>query len=162
MSDLNIFAQKRSTIAMTKKYKLIFFFIICSLNLNVFLTHFPKSNIKTFLSRKPLGKRNGKKWSQIWKLLLIKSVKLLRAKKIILGKFCLTSRIFVDIGETIRIGQEIFWLPFAGFLLVDIPKAVQVQIVSELNLCKGNLLFSFVEEVEIVVPNLKCDEPHLA
>ena len=31
------------------------------------------------------------------------------------GEFCLTSRIFVGIGATIRIGREMLCLPYAGF-----------------------------------------------
>ena len=50
---------------------------------------------KLFRYSESLGKSNGKKWSQIWKLLLIKGVKSPRKKKfLVFGKFCLTSRIF--------------------------------------------------------------------
>ena len=42
-----------------------------------------------------LGKSNGKKWSQIYKLLLIKSVKFPRKKKYFLDKFCLTEQVFL-------------------------------------------------------------------
>ena len=41
---------------------------------------------KIFRDLESLGKSNGKKWSQIWKLLLIKGVKLLRKKKFVFGR----------------------------------------------------------------------------
>ena len=41
---------------------------------------------KVFRDSVFLGKSNGKKWSQIWKLLLIKGVKLPRQKKFVLGR----------------------------------------------------------------------------
>ena len=49
-----------------------------------FCPHFLKSNVQTFfllLFLESLGKSKGKKWSQIWKLLLIKGLKLLLQKK---------------------------------------------------------------------------------
>ena len=52
----------------------------------------PSSKILRF--SESLRKSNGKKWSQIWKLLLIKGVKLPH-KKVNFGEFCLTSRIFL-------------------------------------------------------------------
>ena len=42
-----------------------------------------------------LRKTNGKKWSQIWILLLIKDVKSPCKKSLIFNEFCLTSRIFL-------------------------------------------------------------------
>ena len=44
--------------------------------------------IKILRASKSLGKSNGKKWSHIWKLLLMKDVKLPRQKKFVLGGFC--------------------------------------------------------------------------
>ena len=41
---------------------------------------------KIFIDFKSLGKSNGKKWSQIWILLLIKGVKLMRKKKLVFGQ----------------------------------------------------------------------------
>ena len=51
-----------------------------------------------FKDLESLGKNNGKKWSQILKLLLIKGVKLPRKKKLFFGKFCLTEQDFLGIG----------------------------------------------------------------
>ena len=59
------------------------------------------SNI--FRDSESLGKINGKKWSQVLKLVLIKGVKLQRKKRFVFGEFCLTSRIFFGIGATIGI-----------------------------------------------------------
>ena len=51
---------------------------------------------KLFRYSESLGKSNGKKWSQIWKLLLIKDVKSPRKKKVFfVGKFCPTIKIFL-------------------------------------------------------------------
>ena len=60
---------------------------------------------KLFRFSESLVKGNGKKWSQILKLLLIKGVKLPR-------------KMFFGIGATIRIGQEMLCLPYAGFFLM--------------------------------------------
>ena len=55
---------------------------VCSLlrnSLTVFLPPLPKSRMSQFFRDwESLGKSNGKKWSHIWKLLLIKGVKLPR------------------------------------------------------------------------------------
>ena len=69
---------------------------------SVFLTSFnslfvptsqnPMSKLLRFLLS--LKKRNGKKWSQIWRLLLVKGVKSPRERKKNSSNFCLTSRIF--------------------------------------------------------------------
>ena len=48
---------------------------------------------KVFRDYESLGKSNGNKWSQIWKLLLIKGVKLLRKKNCFQTNFALMSRI---------------------------------------------------------------------
>ena len=50
---------------------------------------------KLFKFSQFLGKTNGKKWSQIQILLVIKGIKSPRKKSLIFDKFCLTSRIFL-------------------------------------------------------------------
>ena len=69
---------------------------VCSLlrhRFNVFLPPLPKVVCPKNLDIKnPWGKSNGKKWSQIGKLLLIKGVKLPRKKCLFLGEFCLTEQ----------------------------------------------------------------------
>ena len=60
---------------------------------------------KMFIDSEFLGKSNGKKWSQIWKLLLIKGVKLPRKKNWFLGDFCLTEQDFLVL---------VFLTPFNG------------------------------------------------
>ena len=71
------------------KFFTIFFFI-CSLRLNVFLALIPKVQCsKFFRFLEFFGKCNGKKWSQIWKLLLIKGVKLPRKNVCFLANFAL-------------------------------------------------------------------------
>ena len=54
-----------------------------SLRLTVFLPPLPTSNVQTFQILESLGKSNGKNWSQIWKLWLIKGVKSPRRKKFV-------------------------------------------------------------------------------
>ena len=51
-----------------------------------FCPPFPKSDVQNFRDSKSLGKRDGKKWSYISKLLLITGVKLPRKKKFIFGR----------------------------------------------------------------------------
>ena len=67
----------------------------------------PMSNL--FRYSESVGKSNGKKWSHIWKLLLIKGVKSPRENLALLANL-------FGIGATIRIGWEIQCLPYAGFL----------------------------------------------
>ena len=74
VSDVNIFAQKWSKIAAAKKF-LTNFFSLCSLRLNALCPHFQSPMSKLFRFSESLGKTNGKKWSQIWIILLIKGVK---------------------------------------------------------------------------------------
>ena len=50
---------------------------------------------KLFYIFRILGVKNGSKWSQIGKLLLIKGVKLLRKESQFFGEFCFTSMIFL-------------------------------------------------------------------
>ena len=58
-----------------------------------------QSRISTiFTDFESLGKSNGKKCSQIWKISLIKGVKLPRKKTLVFGEFCLTEPDFFGIG----------------------------------------------------------------
>ena len=91
VSDLKTFTNKRCKIAARKKNCFCANFALLSMIflVSVFLT--PFNNLFAPTSRSPmsklfrvsesLGKSNGKKWSQIWKLLLIKGVKSPRKKK---------------------------------------------------------------------------------
>ena len=64
--------------------------------LNVFLTQLLKVGCQLFFRDwEALWRSKGKKWSQIWKLLLLKSVKLPRKKKWFWANFALLSRIFL-------------------------------------------------------------------
>ena len=60
---------------------------------------------KNFRDSESFGKSNGKKWSQIWKLLLIKSVKSPCKKTLFLANFALPSRIIL---------VSVFLIPFNG------------------------------------------------
>ena len=63
--------------------------------LNVFLPPLPVVGCpKFFVDTESLGNSNEKKWSQIWKLLLIKGVRLPRKEKFVLGEFCLSEQDF--------------------------------------------------------------------
>ena len=53
---------------------------------------------KIFRDLESLGKNNGKKWYEIWKLLLVKGVKSLHKKSLFLGEFCLNDQDFFGIG----------------------------------------------------------------
>ena len=65
---------------------------VCSLlryRLNVFLTPLPEVGCPIFVrDLESLGKSNGKKWSQIVKLLLIKGLHLPRKKSSFFGELC--------------------------------------------------------------------------
>ena len=85
-----------------------------------------------FRDSESLGKSNGKKWlkffAQKWSRITAakkicygffsfahKGYKIAAQKSLIFDKFCFTSRIFFCIGATMRIGQEMICLPYAGF-----------------------------------------------
>ena len=65
-----------------------------------------------------LGKSNGKKWSNIWTFLFGSGLKSPRKKKVFVCWFCLGPPSY-GIGATIRIGREMLYLPYAGFLWVN-------------------------------------------
>ena len=98
------------------------FFCCCifSLCFNIFLPPFPSQSPMSKLVRSSelLGKLNGNKRSQTWKLFLINGVKSLRRKKLFFFfyQFCLTSRIFFSIGATICIVWEMLCLPYTVYL----------------------------------------------
>ena len=93
---MNIFAQKWSKIAAAKRVFYGFFSsLFCSLRLNVFLPKLSKVQCPKFLDfPNPWKKTNGKRWSQIWILYLIKGVRSPHKKSFIFNEFFLTSRIF--------------------------------------------------------------------
>ena len=79
----------------------VFFSYVClsvhflRYNLNVFMPPLPKVVKWQFLES--LGKSNIKKWSQTWKLSLIKGVNRRAKKSLCLGEFCLTEQDFFGI-----------------------------------------------------------------
>ena len=122
---------------------------------------------KNFRASEYMKKSNEKNWSHIWKLLLIKGVKLLQKISFLgkfcllpclpsLGKFCLPPCLpgqilpywagFFGIFATIHIGWEILCLLSAGFLLckrIRIFKVCKLALkfgalkISECNICFG-------------------------
>ena len=122
---MNTFAYKGCKITMQKKIVLgkfclieqdFFWYQSLSLRLMVFLPPtFQLPMSKLFRFSEYLGKSNGKKWSQIGKLLFIKGVKLPLKKSQFYCKFSLLAGFF-GIGATIRIGREILFLLYTGFL----------------------------------------------
>ena len=97
VSDLKTYAHTGCKIAASKKS---FFFTDFWFNHSV-LTLFPPTSwswmSKVLRDSESLGKSNAKKGSQIWKLLLIKSVNC-NAKKKVLVEFCLSEQDFFGIG----------------------------------------------------------------
>ena len=82
VSDSKTFAHKGSKIAAArKKIYLRILSFVHSVKTS-FCPHVPKSNVQTFQILGILGESYRKKWSQIWKLLLIMGVKL-PCKKIV-------------------------------------------------------------------------------
>ena len=116
VSDVNSFAQKWSKSFAAKKFFTGFYSLLCSLNLNIFWPPLPKVQCQHFfLFSESLGKTNGKKWSQISILLLIKGVKLPRKKKVRFStNFVLLAGVF-GFSSTICIGQEMLCLSYVGF-----------------------------------------------
>ena len=73
---------------------------------------------KLFRFSESLRKNNGKKWSKIWKLLLIKGVKSPRKTKIcFFANFVWLAGFFFGIGATNCSGREMLCLPYAEFFL---------------------------------------------
>ena len=84
------------------------------------------ATIKTFVSASASASA-GNKWSQIWKLLLIKSVKSPREKIVFIlanlglinqSSLSQSSQDFYGICTTIRTGRELVCLPYAGIFSV--------------------------------------------
>ena len=93
VSDLKTFAHKGGKIA--EKVFFYIFFYLSTLFKHLFAAHFLKSKLFRFFGS--LGKSNKKKWSQNWKLFLIKGVKLPRKKKMyfFLANFALLAGFFL-------------------------------------------------------------------
>ena len=87
VSDLNFFAKKLCKIAAAQK---VFYGLFSSHLFTPFngpFAHTSRSSMsKMFRYLESLGKSNGKNWSQIWKLVLIKGVKSPRKKKLVFGR----------------------------------------------------------------------------
>ena len=80
VSDLNIFAQKWCKVAAAKKVFTNFRRLL-TLFKGLFAPTSPSRMSNNFRDSESLGKSNGKKWCQIWKLFLMKGVKSPRRKK---------------------------------------------------------------------------------
>ena len=91
---------------------------VCSLlryRLTVFLPPLPKVGCTIFLEiQNHWGKSNGKKWSNMWTFLFGSGLK---SFTVFLCWFCLGPPSY-GIGATIRIGQEMLCLPYAGFFML--------------------------------------------
>ena len=100
-SKIWIFLLKNGLKSPQQKSFLLIFFLLFTQFKHIFgpISWNPMS--KLFWNSESLGKTNEKKWSQIFILLLMKSVKSPRKKKLIFNKFSLTSRIFLGIVATI-------------------------------------------------------------
>ena len=71
----------KNCVKITRKKSFLRIFVICSLRLKVFLTPLPEVQCPIlFWFSESLGKSNGKKWSQIVRLLLRKGLHLPRKK----------------------------------------------------------------------------------
>ena len=115
VSDLKAFAHKGCKIAAEKKSFFIDFFYLFTLFKRLFAAASWNPMSKHFRFSESLEKSNEKKWSQIWKLLLIKGVKSPRKKKLVfLANFALLA-VFFGIDTTTWIGREILCLPYAEF-----------------------------------------------
>ena len=92
VSDLNIFAQKWSKIAASKKVFVYGFFYLFTFEVPFKCLFAPTSQSwmsKTFKDSKSLGKSIGKKWSQIWTFLIKNGLKSPRQKKKVFTNFFL-------------------------------------------------------------------------
>ena len=89
------FLVKANAFYKSKCFSVCLFVCLCVCSLLMYrltniLPPLPKVGCQKFLEiRNSRGKRNGKKWSQILKLILIKGVKSPRKKKCFFGEFCL-------------------------------------------------------------------------
>ena len=129
ISDVNIFAQKVSKIAATKKF-------------SPFKLLFPPTShspmFKLFRFSVSLGKTNGKKWSQIWIFLLIKGVKLQRNKKVLFltnftVKKCFVSRVR-DFSKWLKKLPLFFWTTWKNcirpyFISIKFPQSVCIFVI---------------------------------
>ena len=109
-------SNKGCKIAAAKKVFYRFCFI-CSLCLNIFLPHFPKSNVQTF---QIFGILWEKKWKEVvsdMKTFAYKWCKYAAQKKFFFWRILPYQQDFLGIRATISIGREMLCLPFAGFFL---------------------------------------------
>ena len=114
------------------------------------------SNI--FRDSESLGKSNGKKWSNIWTFLFGSGLKSPLKKKLIFCWFCLGPPSY-GIGATIRIGREMFCLPYAGFfssimrflLLPDLLVAVAEPKKSRMRMMVVLVVLMVLEELVVCV-----------
>ena len=120
VSDLNIFAQKWSKIAASKKVFVYGFFYLFTFEVPFKCLFAPTSQSwmsKTFKDSKSLGKSIGKKWSQIWTFLIKNGLKSPRRKKKFLQKKFL-------IFSLLRYCLNVFVPPF---LEVECPNFLEIQ-----------------------------------
>ena len=121
VSDLKTFAHKGSKIAAANSF---FFRFVLLYLFTLFKPLFTPTSwslmSKLFRFSESLGKINGKKLSQIWKVLLKNGIKSPRIYLFIFFffQFCLTGRIIFVISATIRISREMLCLPYAGFFVL--------------------------------------------
>ena len=96
---------------------------------------------KLFKFSESLGKSNVKRWSQIWKLFLIKGVKLQRNFLVCFSaNFALLAGLFLGIDNTITIGQEMLCLLYAGFLKSHSPPWLKSSILAQMEATFGRLV----------------------
>ena len=152
VSDMNIFVWKLSKIAAQKKVFFLHFF--CLLRLLVFVNGLFAPTSWSWMSNifrdlESLGKTNAKKWSNIWTFLFGSGLKLPRKKKFFFCWFCLGPPSY-GIGATIRIGQEMLCLPYAGFFLFSITNPIHWKLSLLFLLCwpSCSCLFALKKKVK--------------
>ena len=118
VSTLKLFALKEYKIAALKtSFLRIFLLHLFTPFKRLFAPTFRRPFSKLCRYLESLGKINKKKWSQIVKLLLIKGVNSPRKKKFFFPRLILPcQQYFFGIGAPIRIGLQMFCLPYEGFL----------------------------------------------
>ena len=112
---MKTFAHQGCKIAAVKKFLRIFSYNLFSPFKHLFTPTSQGPISKLFRFSKLLEKSNGKKWFQVWKLLLIKGVKSPCKKKFTPPANLPYYQNFFGIGATILIGREMLCLLCAGF-----------------------------------------------
>ena len=125
-----------------RKRKFFFFTFFGLLRFSVFFNGLfdPTSQSRIsniFRDSESLGKRNGKKWSNIWTFLFGIGLKSPRKKNFFLLIFLGPPS--YGIGATIRIGREMLCLPYAGFLFTIMHHMEEWHDIFLLRLIKINL-----------------------